>query len=1092
MTDAIELEIGLNRTSAAGCYHARASLKLPDTDRVSEDAHRDVALDMESLAELRDADEYGRALTGMLFGAPGVETPVKSKFQEARREAERNPAIPMRLRLRFEQEADELHALRWETLHDPATGNRLATDAHVLLSRILQPTQSGEAPGDPPSRPALKALVVIADPSDIGGSTGMDGQKLQRVEVAEVRRGIEKHLVGIQTTWLCKDGDGKPTRDELLSRLEAGCHLLYIACHGALEESGRGQSPAAKIWLEDEAGKTATVYAGDLIERAGQKTMGLRTQFAGLTRKPRLVVLSACQGGGRSHDAGALAAFGPRLVAAGVPAVIAMQDDVAMATADAFAEHLFRALLDPAQGGVIDAAVAVARSHVADSADWWAPALFMCLKSGRLWLAAVDSGDGHLLVPSPPNAPALRGRDDFLRTVAASLRTTPRVGMYGLPGVGKTAAALALANLDEVERQFPAGRAWLPLGPEPDLFAALGQLMAKFGVPTEGLTNETARADRLAAMLDGRCYLLLLDDLWTFEDASVFRDLCRPPAQMVITSRFDQVLDELQTRCFEVPPLAPRPSVEMLQDAGRGAAEAVAAAPNAGTLLVEALNRLPLALHVAGRQLNRIVRDTGPRDAIAGLQRELAKRKAYLLRLPAAGAHLGIADREPTLQAIVGLSYDYLADEDEKRAFRRLAVFGGQPLSFTARAMQDTWQTDEATAERLRRALIDARLLERAADGGSSPVSGHAVADDEAVGQVDAAAELEAEPRYNLHPILADYAAWQLAQDLDEEADSGLAHARHYAAVVAEANEMITGGRELAGLARLDVEITQVRRAITWAQGRDATDEAVRDLVVGLRNYAIGARNMHGEYGAWLDQALDTCRRIEDKEGEANVLQAQGDVLAFQDRRDEALGKYEAALALFQAVGDRLGEANVLQAQGDVLYFQKQTDEALGKYEAALALFQAVGDRLGEANVLKAQGDVLAFQDRRDEALGKYEAALALFQAVGDRLGEANVLKAQGRLALSSGQVEAGLADLEKARKLYAAIGDRVGLSNVGITLAQHAASRGDLAAAIAYLHPAAEFCLEIGHPLGPQLAAQIAAWQEALSAGDTTTKGSQ
>ena len=88
-------------------------------------------------------------------------------------------------------------------------------------------------------------------------------------------------------------------------------------------------------------------------------------------------------------------------------------------------------------------------------------------------------------------------------------------------------------------------------------------------------------------------------------------------------------------------------------------------------------------------------------------------------------------------------------------------------------------------------------------------------------------------------------------------------------------------------------------------------------------------------------------------------------------------GKYEAALGLFPAVGDRLGEANVLQAQGDVLAFQDRRDAALGKYEAALLLFRAAGARLGEANVLKAQGDVLAFQKQNDAALGKYEAASA-------------------------------------------------------------------------------------------------------------------
>ena len=1029
MTDTIDLEISLNRTVTADRYAARARLKLSGRDRVADDGNRDVTLDVKRLAGLRDADAYGSALTDMLFGAREEETPVKAAFLRARAKVADNPVVPMRLRLRFEQEANELHALRWETLCDPDTRRRLATDTQVLFSRILQPGQSGEAPPAPPPRSALKALVVIATPSDIGESYGMDGQPLQRIDAAAARAAIAERVAGIGITWLCAGGDGKPTLEELIARLRDGCDLLYLVCHGALEDRGPGQPPAAKIWLEDVAGGTATVYADDQTGRTGQKTPGLAAQLAGLTRKPRLVVLSACQGGGRSHDAGALAAFGPRLMAAGVPAVVAMQDDVAVGTADAFAARFFEVLLDPARGGVIDHAVAVARGRVADQADWWAPALFMYLESGRLWDEPAGRANSEgLIKPVPPSVPELRGRKAFLDSLSLLLRAKPLIGLYGLPGVGKTAAALGLANHEEVEALFPDGRAWLPLGPKPDIFAALGQLMTKFGVSLEGLTDEAARADRLAAKLDGKRYLLILDDVWACEDAQVFRDLCRPPAQMVITSRFDQVLDELQADSHEVPPLDLIPSVEMLQDAGQGSKEAITADPNGGAGLVAALNRLPLALHVAGRQLNRIARDTGKRDAVLRLQRELTERKR-LLGLRAAGAHVGIQDPEPTLEAIVGLSYDYLPGEDERRAFRRLAVFGGQPLSFTPRAMQDVWGADEGFAERIRRTLVDARLLERAADGASSPAPSHVP-----TGQADPGADSAAEPRYSIHPILADYAAARLADDPNEEAAAHLAHARHYAVIVAEADAKITGGQDLAGLALLDVEIMQVRRAIAWSQGRDdaaEAAEALRDLVTGLRNYAVGVRGMYGEYGVWLVPALDVCLRLDDKEGEANVLQAQGDVLAFQKQNDEALTKYEAALLLFRAVGARLGEANVLQAQGDVLAFQDRREEALTKYEAALLLFRAVGDRLGEANVLQAQGDVLAFQKQNDEALTKYEAALLLFRAVGARLGEANVLKAQGDVLAFQKQNDEALTKYEAALLLFRAVGARLGEANV-------------------------------------------------------------
>jgi tetratricopeptide (TPR) repeat protein len=50
--------------------------------------------------------------------------------------------------------------------------------------------------------------------------------------------------------------------------------------------------------------------------------------------------------------------------------------------------------------------------------------------------------------------------------------------------------------------------------------------------------------------------------------------------------------------------------------------------------------------------------------------------------------------------------------------------------------------------------------------------------------------------------------------------------------------------------------------------------------------------------------------------------------------------------------------------------------------------------------------------------------------------------------------------------------------------MAQYAASQGDWARAIDLLQPAADFGLEIGHPLGRQLQAQIEAWRAQLEGG--------
>ncbi|WP_242039121.1 tetratricopeptide repeat protein, partial [Anabaena cylindrica] len=135
---------------------------------------------------------------------------------------------------------------------------------------------------------------------------------------------------------------------------------------------------------------------------------------------------------------------------------------------------------------------------------------------------------------------------------------------------------------------------------------------------------------------------------------------------------------------------------------------------------------------------------------------------------------------------------------------------------------------------------------------------------------------------------------------------------------------------------------------------------------------------------------------VEARLGEANTLQAIGDVLQFLDRRTEALERYEEALAFYRDIGDRLGEANTLRAIGDVLQFLDRRTEALERYEEALAFYRDIGARLGEANTLQAIGDVLQFLKRSTEALERYEEALAFYRDIGDRLGEANTLRAIG------------------------------------------------------------------------------------------------
>jgi hypothetical protein len=180
-------------------------------------------------------------------------------------------------------------------------------------------------------------------------------------------------LEGIACTTLASGGQA--TLQKITDALQGdaaapGVDLLYLVCHGALIDG------EPHLWLEDSAGRVEVVPGSELVRRVSE-----------LQRRPQLIVLASCQSAGQgsarhSDDEGALAALGPRLAEAGIPAVLAMQGNVALQTIGQFLPTFFRELQ---RDGLIDRAVAVARGAVREQADWWAPVLFMRLKSGRLW-----------------------------------------------------------------------------------------------------------------------------------------------------------------------------------------------------------------------------------------------------------------------------------------------------------------------------------------------------------------------------------------------------------------------------------------------------------------------------------------------------------------------------------------------------------------------------------------------------------------------------------------------------------------------------------------------------------------------------------
>lgn len=109
----------------------------------------------------------------------------------------------------------------------------------------------------------------------------------------------------------------------------------------------------------------------------------------------------------------------------------------------------------------------------------------------------------------------------------------------------------------------------------------------------------------------------------------------------------------------------------------------------------------------------------------------------------------------------------------------------------------------------------------------------------------------------------------------------------------------------------------------------------------------------------------------------AGILFNLGSALIWRGEADRSLRLLDEALRLFTQVGDKLGQANVLQAIGDVQQFRKQTADALKSYDEALRLFTQVGAKLGQASVRLSVG-------RMNDDADSFEQAVALYEKIGD------------------------------------------------------------------------------------------------------------
>ena len=151
---------------------------------------------------------------------------------------------------------------------------------------------------------------------------------------------------------------------------------------------------------------------------------------------------------------------------------------------------------------------------------------------------------------------------------------------------------------------------------------------------------------------------------------------------------------------------------------------------------------------------------------------------------------------------------------------------------------------------------------------------------------------------------------------------------------------------------------------------------------------------------------------------EALVQEAQK-LLSQSGTNQQALEKFQQALALWQELGDAFWSAWTLQRCANAYNGLRQFDKAIESLEQASVLIRQIKHQTLEANGIYNMGFIYLRKNQPDKAIPYFEQARALYRKVKDPHLEGQSLISLGSASNSLSRFEKAIEYLEQARTLY-------------------------------------------------------------------------
>jgi len=296
-------------------------------------------------------------------------------------------------------------------------------------------------------------------------------------------------------------------------------------------------------------------------------------------------------------------------------------------------------------------------------------------------------------------------RADVFDAVRDHVLSHATVALVGMGGAGKTIAATAIAHDPAVQAGFPDGIAWVEAGPQATPTQLQERLAARLtGEAAVSFPAAEVGRHRLAELLAGRVFLVVIDDVWDAEALSALSVVGAPRGALLFTTRDRGIARAVGATVREVDELSLEQALALL---GRWTDTDFDRLPPVADALCLRVGNLALGVALVGGMVKS--RGAQPRDWQEVMRRlDTADIKAI------ADAYGPDHYKHASVLASITVSIDDLPPADRDR-YRELAVFVGRG-SVPLTAVSALWASVGCSAgdtEGLLVRLIDRSLAQR-------------------------------------------------------------------------------------------------------------------------------------------------------------------------------------------------------------------------------------------------------------------------------------------------------------------------------------------------------------------------------------------